>query len=157
MSDIGLTWDNVTQCADFTIDENDLESDGGLETAVLISLYTDAALELGDVLPEGETDRRGWWGDAAGIAVVEGDRIGSHLWLRARSRETPALLDLTDEDIRGALQWMLDDQISDSIEITDSQFPVRGVITSTITIHRPKRDSVEFRFNRNWAAQAERV
>ncbi len=151
MSDFALIWNLKTGSADLRVTANDLEKDEGIETAIMLSLFIDRRAEDTDILPEGETDRRGWWADA--FPVVEGDKIGSRLWLLKRSKQTPDVLDRADEYVRESLQWMIEDKVTDKIEITDLAFPALGQMTLGGLLYRPGRDSVEFRFNRNWAAQ----
>ncbi len=157
MSDLKLTWDLESGSADFEIsdvDSNDLAIDDGLETAIILSLFCDRRAEDGDVLPEGETDRRGWWADV--FPVVAGDKFGSRLWLIARSKETPDVLARGEEYAREALQWLIDDKVSDQIDLEVTR-PRRGQWSIAGTIHRPQIDSIHFKFNRTWAAQAQRL
>ena len=70
---------------DLATANNDLVGEDGFRTAVLISLFTDKRVELAE-LPAGETDRRGWVGDL--LSDIEGDEIGSKLWLLERSNLT---------------------------------------------------------------------
>ncbi len=147
MSDIALEWDQTLGAADFGIEEDDLVSDGGLETAVLLSLFTDRQLDPGEVLPDGETDRRGWWADTAT------DRIGSRLWLLARSKDTPQVRALAEQYAREALAWMIEDRVCDVIDVR-AVIPRVGILGLEITIHRPTSDPVKFRFNHTWTAQA---
>jgi phage gp46-like protein len=145
VSDIGLTWDGTF--ADLSISQNDLASDEGLETSVLISLFTDRRAEPGDVLPDGTTDRRGWWADAA--PVVADDRIGSRLWLLDRAKQTPDVLPRAEEYAREALQWMIEDRVTDRIDVTAS-FPRAETIGLEVSIYRPELDPVTYRFNYTW-------
>ncbi len=150
LSDIALVFDPITLATDLEIEENDLTQDGGLETALLWSLFSDRRAELTDVLPDGETDRRGWWADAH--PVVENDKFGSRLWLLSRSKETPDVLVRTDEYVREATKWLIDDRVLDVIDVA-ATYPARGVLDLRVTAHRPNGDSVEFRFHHTWAAQ----
>lgn len=151
MSDIALTWD--VNAADFGIEDNDLVTDDGLETAVALSLFTDRRAEDGDVLPDLETDRRGWWADdATASPVVAGDRFGSRLWLLARSKDNADYRVRAVEYAREALQWLLDDKVASnvdvSMDVTDS-----GVRCLVVTISRPATDPVKFQFNDVWLGQ----
>lgn len=128
----------------------DLERDDGLETAVLLSLYTDRRAEESDVLPPGETDRRGWWGD--GVPVLEGDRYGSRLWLLSREKVSQTLLRRGEEYAREALAWLVEDRIAERVEVAAS-IPAPHAVLFTITIYRPHRDPVEFKYSRTWSAQ----
>lgn len=149
MSDIALVWNDEAQSADFAIEANDLKTDDTLETSIKISLFTDRRAEETDVLPEGETDRRGWWADD-----VDGtpDPIGSRLWLLARSKQTPDVIMRAEEYIREALNWMLEDKVTDRIDVVVTN-PRTGSLGMVITINRPALHPVEYRFNRTWLAQ----
>jgi phage gp46-like protein len=148
--DIALRWNAAQLAADLAIEANDLVRDGGLETAVLLSLFTDRRAEDGDPLPAAATDRRGWWGDA--VPVVAGDRIGSRLWLLARSKETPKALERVEEYAREALQWLLDDRVAERVDVT-AEIPRPGMLGLTVQIFRPRADPVTYRFNHAWSAQ----
>lgn len=149
MSDIRLTWFPASSGADIAIDSNDLAVDDGLETACMLSLYTDRRAEDSDVLPTGETDRRGWWADP--VAAVAGDRFGSRLWLLDRAKPTQETLDLAVEYAREALQWMIVDLVSNRIDVI-AEFIPNGYALQ-VTVYRPAVDPVTFQFNRNWDAQ----
>lgn len=152
MSDIALVWDNALYAADFSLEDNDLVVDDGLETSVLISLFTDRRAEPGDVLPDGETDRRGWWADDPD------DRIGSRLWLLKRAKESQDTLDRALEYIKESLQWMLDGLVSDEINVTTSFVTINRtrLMLFEVEIHRPELDPVTYRYNYNWASQEAR-
>lgn len=148
MGDIALIWGTTT--ADFTVGSDDVTGDDGLETAIMLSLFTDRRAEAGDVLPDGETDRRGYWGDEFGD--VEGDRFGSRLWLLARAKAGQESLRDAQEYATEALQWLLDDKVTDRLEVT-TEFVTREVMGIAVTLYRPKADPVEYRFHYTWAAQ----
>ncbi len=48
MTDIKLTWDNDNGVADMSITDSDFTKEAGLETAVLISLFTDRRADVDD-------------------------------------------------------------------------------------------------------------
>lgn len=79
--------------------------------AVVISLFTDARARKADGIVG---DQRGWWGDAL---EANGDTIGGLLWLFARAKNLPETLRKVEDAARKALQWMLDDQIVDSLTV----------------------------------------
>jgi phage gp46-like protein len=151
MSDLRLTWD--VHAADLSIAMNDLVMDEGLETAVLLSLFTDRRSNDGDVLPDTHSDRRGWWGDA--FPVVAGDRIGSRLWLLYREKEEATVLVRAREYAREALQWLLDDQVAAAVDV-EAEITRPGMLGLHIVITRPLSTPVEYRFSAVWAGQAAR-
>lgn len=105
--------DNATQLVDAVRDEHGfIALTSGLETPVLISLFTDRRARPSDDVPL----RRGWWGDAH--SRVDGDQIGSLLWLLERHPLTPATLRRAEVFARDALQWLKDDGLAKSIAVT---------------------------------------
>lgn len=152
MTDLLLTWDPEELAADLSIEANDLAVDDGLETAVLMSLFLDREAAEGDVLPDGELDRRGWWGDA--FPVVDGDKIGSRLWLLARSKATPDVLSRAEEYAREALAWLIEDRVAARVEVTTEFLAGNTGLGIAVEIYRPgKNDPTSFRFGQVWAAQ----
>ena len=152
MSDFRLTWG--TYNADLSFEDNDLVSDDGLETAVLLSLFTDRRADEADVLPAGVTDRGGWLGDE--LTDIAGDKTGSRLWLLDREKRSQRVPDRAVEYAREALKWMLDDKVTDKIDVSAVFLGTNGWAL-IVAIHRPKVDPATFRYNFNWAAQEARV
>lgn len=148
MGDVALKW--VSGSADLAIVDDDIASDDGLRTAVLLSLFTDRRAEVDDSLPGEDGDRRGWWGDE--FSQVEGDRIGSRLWLLNRSTRTDTVLRRAEEHVREALAWMVADKVAESVDVTAEA--VDSMLALAITIHRPNADPASFRFDGLWEAMA---
>lgn len=112
MSDAALVW--FPFGADINISNGDLSPDNGLATAVMISLFTDARAPDLTLLPAGEDDLRGWWGDIADF------KTGSLLWLIGREKVLPEVAARAREYCVNALEWIKDEEIADKIEITAS-------------------------------------
>ncbi len=154
MADVKIHWDIGLMEGDLSIEDSDLESDDGLETAVIISLFTDRRARDDDELPDpNNPDRRGWWGDL--VAEVADDQIGSRRWLLERSKTTPDVLVKLKEYDMEALQWMIDDGVAAKIEITvERQGPVESaVLAELIQIHQSDGNIVALKFNTKWEAQ----
>lgn len=106
---------------DFAVDENgNLKTEDSLQSAVIISLFTDRRAFPEDVLPDAHAgkhkitqDRRGWAGDA-----LEDKIIGSRLWLLSRAKQTEETRRAAIEYAQEALQWLIDDKIATDIGIT---------------------------------------
>lgn len=155
--DLALVWDEQLGNADLQLialdlagDVTDLATDRGLTTAVLISLFTDRRAEDDDVPPSGDPmDRRGWWGDQ--FAAVEGDRIGSRLWLLDRSKNTNEARIRAEEYVREALAWMIEDKVCSSIDVAVTT-PTKAVLLIAIGLNRPGKDQVAFKFAHAWNA-----
>ena len=95
MADIALTWNNDIGAGDLCVVGADLLADDGLETAVLLSLFSDRRAREEEI-PPGQTWRRGWWGD---LLADDQDQIGSKLWLLEREKQSPTVL------VRAATLW----------------------------------------------------
>jgi phage gp46-like protein len=149
LGDLALTWSVATGDADLSIIDDDLASDRGLETAVLLSLFTDRRSEDDDKPPSGDpNDRRGWWADQ--FAVVEGDQIGSRLWLLDRSVITGETARRAEEYVREALAWMIEDRVVSSIGVEIET--TKKDLFIGVTLARPGKDPVRFRFDHVWDA-----
>jgi phage gp46-like protein len=146
--DFALVWSDGA--ADMLLAGDDLASDAGLSTAALLSLVTDRRAEDDDVLPSGDGDRRGWWGDE--FAEVEGDRIGSRLWLLDRSAMRGDLIRRGEELVREALVWMLEDRVVERIDVAVETGAKE--LLFAIALHRPGKDPVAFRYAHVWDSMA---
>lgn len=121
------------------------EEDDGLETAVIISLFTDRRAEIDDQI-SGD-NRRGWWGDL--LTEVEGDRIGSRLWLLAREKQLPNVLSKAREYAEEALQWLIEDGIASAVGV-EAEIIRTGVLGLAIEIVRTGAPPVKYRFEAFW-------
>lgn len=147
MTDIALAWNDTLFAGDFTLAGADLATDDGLKTAILISLFTDARARDDDTLPEPGTDRRGWWGDV--LPPVEGDQIGSRLWLLRREKQTASVLRRARDYCEEALAWLLADQIAAAVRV-ETSWAGTGVLAIGVEIDRPAgpaRQRFDFLFN----------
>lgn len=145
MSDLALIWDG--SACDLAIDGNDLMLDDGLRTALIVSLFSDRRARDDDELPGGDGDRRGWWADA--WSQIDGDRIGSRLWLLGREKELLETLRRAREYAEEALVWLIADGIAKRIEVVPS-VPRRGVLALAITLHRPDGGQENHQFDVLW-------
>lgn len=134
MTDLALMWNPDRGEADLVLQGAVLVTNGGLHSAVLISLFTDRRAAVDDRLPAPSADRRGWWGDVA--SAKAGDQLGSKLWLLSREKELTSVLRSAEDAARAALAWLKDDGIAGEI-VAVATNPLRGVLALNITISRP--------------------
>lgn len=146
--DLRTVYDSESRSADLLLAGPQLATDDGLETAVVLSLFTDRRAALDDLLPDSTADRRGWFGD--GFADVDGDRIGSHLWLLAREKQTNEVLQRAREYARDALRWLIDDAVARAVDVQASWLR-QGVLLLEIDIRRADAAPVRFRFENFWS------
>jgi phage gp46-like protein len=119
-SDVGLAWYTDQNRADIALDpvSGDLIAGPDLATAAIISLFSDRRAETSDQLVPGEDDPRGWYGDTFLQSLTPGDRLGSRLWLLRRVKSNDRLPLVAKQYIQQALQWMLDDGLVSTIQVT---------------------------------------
>ena len=143
MTDIATLWNQTA--GDWTLSAGQLLAGGDLETAVLISIFTNRQASADDVIPDGTQDPRGWWGD------LGADRpIGSKLWLRMRSKQTAATLAQVRGDIAEALQWLLDDGVVARVDVF-TEWTRPGMLGAKVTLYQ--HDGARTAVNFSWAWQ----
>lgn len=120
----------------------DLQRDPGLETAILIALFSDKRAEIEEELPDNTEDRRGWW---AG-------EIGSKWWLLSRASMTPDLAGQLNQYAKEAIQPLIDDGV-----IADIEVEVTKVSPDTnhvnIKLTEPSGTEKIFKYALNWEAE----
>ncbi len=106
---------NVTPLGDETLydfqigDDGDIVTEDQLDTAILVSLFTDRRASSAEVpLPE---YRRGWIGDLE----TPGDLYGSMLWLFEQSRLTGQVVARLGNFAQSCLDWMIRDEIATEV------------------------------------------
>lgn len=128
-------------------DAGDLATDDGLRTAVTLSLLCDRRAEPDDVIPDGTTDRRGWWADT--IADQDGDRFGSRLWLLSREKELPEVRRRAEAYARESLEWLLEDGVAAEVEVTAETLD-REVLWLRVDIQRGDGTRIADRYQYVW-------
>lgn len=128
-------------------DGTDLLADDGLETAVIISLFTDRRLPDGPSPPDGTDDPRGWWGD---IGDADGVQTGSLLWTLWREKVLPPTVSRAIEYCQQALQWMIDDSIASAVSVTGER---AGLYQISLAVDIVKPDKKTLRYAYLWDGQ----
>lgn len=121
-----------------------LADDDPLIRAVIVSLFTWRRANPDDAV---DGSRQGWWGDAT--ASINGDRIGSRLWLLSREKLLPETFNRAREYAREALQWLVDDQVAAAVEVASERYGMAG-LALVVTITRADRRVTELRFADVW-------
>lgn len=129
---------------DWTLLGSQLQSGNDLQNAVYISLFTDRVANPDDVIPDASQDPRGWWGDAGQDVAV-----GSRLWLLQRAKQTVETLNLAKDYIVEALQWLIDDGVVGSFDIT-VEWTAAGLLGANVVAHRPNSNQSAMQFFWNW-------
>lgn len=149
MTDLRTIFIDLERGADLALEAFALATDDGLETAVILSLFSDARAHDDDTLPPGQTDRRGWWADA--WPAADGDRFGSRLWLLRASKQLQQSLNVAREYAEEALAWLVTDEVASRVEVETfiARDEVMGLI---VRITRPDGSTTPIRFETLWNA-----
>ncbi len=93
-----------------------LSQDGGLGTAVVLSLFLNARADVDDPLPDPNSeDLGGYWADA--LSSLPEDRYGSRLWTFRRSTNTSQTRTEMQDAANEALKWLRDDGIARDVTV----------------------------------------
>lgn len=132
--------------ADVKIDYGDLVLDGGFETLILISLFTDAYVDKNSSY-NGES--RGWFGNE-----ILGFNLGSKLWQLDRSKINKETLNLATQYSKDALQWMVGEGMFKSVEtLALKSTSRRNAIDLYIAVYKPDGTIDKYKYNVQWIAQ----
>lgn len=157
--DIRISWNLDYMEGDFVFDSflQDYESDEGIETSVIISLFTDRRAGNDDILPDlSNPDKRGWWGDLVS-PTVEGDQIGSRLWLLSREKVLKTVLQRAKKYATEAVQWMIDDAIASKIDVNvEAQLSNNNthILAIQVLVYKPDGNIVPLQYDLQWASQS---
>jgi phage gp46-like protein len=149
MSDIQIQWDKLRAVGDWSFEAGDLQTGVDIETAVLVSLFTDRIASTDFKPTDGTKDRRGWWGDSYNVRP-----IGSRLWQLERAKKVgqqPILLQARDY-CKEALAWLIEDGLARSIEVK-TEWTSATSLGILVRITRPDGTVAQpFRFSWAWAS-----
>lgn len=145
--DVLVQWDNANTIGDWVLATGDLQTGQDLETACLVSLFTDR-LATPDFAPtDGTSDRRGWWADP-----YNDQPTGSNIWQLERAKKTRDTLGLARRYAQDALAWLVTDGVAASVTV-DTRWLGNQVgstmLAMAIAILKP--DGTLTRFVYGWA------
>ncbi|MCL2430286.1 MAG: phage GP46 family protein [Alphaproteobacteria bacterium] len=147
MTDIRTAWEPFAFRGDWLIEPPALGEGADLETAVLISLFSDARADDDDRLPGSADDKRGWWAGP----------IGSRLWLLTREKSTNDVRLRARDYCREALAWMIEDQVADQIDVSaEWAGKINDRLDIEVAIYRDGKEILRRRYDWTWR-QAQRT
>lgn len=99
-----------------------VELEDTLQTAIILSLFSDRRATDDDKLPLNETDRRGWVGDefTSDDFDTRSDEWGSRLWLCYYGKAGAGVLEAARFAAQEALDWLVRDGIASRVTVTAS-------------------------------------
>ncbi|PXX49365.1 phage head spike fiber domain-containing protein [Aquitalea magnusonii] len=121
----------------------DLQSGSDIQTALLISLFTDRLAGTDDKIPDGTGDPRGWCCDDPSSP------IGSRLWLLQRAKQTTETANRARDYIVEALQWLIDDGVVAKFDIR-TQWVGPGKLGAWVVAYRMDGSTVAQQFGWAW-------
>ena len=126
---------------DLAIENGDFKNQDGMDTALNVSLFTDArATREQVVVPE---NRRGWLGNI--VSEVAERQLGGYLWLTEQRRLTQDTLNEVVDYCRKSLVWLLEDNVCLGLEVTGAIVPRTGIALNVdITARNGATDSHYF-------------
>ena len=105
---------------DIVIGEQDLETVDGLETTVMVLLFTDARAAPEEV--NDPSKRRGWVGN-----ILRQSELGGMLWLISQLRNTQEERNKISKWAENSLQPLINDGLASEINVT-TDFTVRRMV-----------------------------
>jgi len=127
---------------DISIDPatGDLLQTAGFDTSLKMSLFEERRANREEMVPSER--RRGWWGNTL---FDEADfEIGSKLWLLDQARLTQETLNKAIDYARTALQWMIDDNHVEEVEVSGELRPETIILNIVLLRNGSKVDSFSF-------------
>lgn len=141
--DVRLTFDASTLAADAILTSGDLVEETSLQTALLLSLFTDARASAEQLERFGGDQPRGWWGDAH--SKIDGDQFGSLLWLLEREVDTTETLNRAREFASQAVAWIVDQGLAASVDV-EAEYLSAGVLALRVSPQRAALPRERFAF-----------
>ncbi|ELW8952456.1 phage GP46 family protein [Yersinia enterocolitica] len=141
-TDIKTVWEPDKLLGDWQTGGGGLLEGDDLETAILISLFTDRLARSDDAI-DGD-DRRGWWGDTGSEYP-----IGSRLWLLRREKLTTKVALKAEDYANEALAWLVDDGVVTAISI-NAQIVYPNRLNLIINYQQPEKAQVSVKFSWVW-------
>ncbi len=142
--DLKLEYNETTGFCDLVFEENDLKAENGLETALMISLFTDRRA-TNDEREIGE--QRGWFGDLLG--ETEGDQIGSKIWLLGRAKFTTETNSFLNKYATDACQWMIDDGLVKDVSVEVERYDFE-TLAFKCAVTKNDGEKIPFKFSQYW-------
>ena len=118
---------------DLMVVDSQLESTAGMETALIVSLFTDARASADNVATP--QNRRGWVGNI--LTTNIGRSLGSVLWVYEQSRITQNILNQIKVAAQESLDWLVEDNIAKTVLVSIQEVRTRGIVIE-INIQTPQ-------------------
>ncbi len=146
MPDIAIVWNQQGTGGDWSVVGGALALGPDIESAVVVSLFTDRIASPDFVPTDGTADRRGWWGDTYGTTL-----IGSRLWQLERAAKSAAVS--IPLQAKGfcveALQWLIDTGVAASVAV-DTGWLTPTALGIRVQVMQPDGRLSNFQYSHAW-------
>lgn len=142
MADIKTIWNPDSGTADWQLASYGLLTGDDLETAIIISFFTDRVAGQDDPLPVGG-DPRGWCLDDPKYP------IGSRMWLLRRAKQIPETAGRARDYLIESVQWLIDDGVVSRFDIKTAWVGA-GRLGAAVVAYRHDGSSVALNFGWVW-------
>lgn len=130
-TDLAYEQDDSDGIFDFVIEDGDLVVTDGLESAIVVSLFSDRRADESEV--GNPRHRRGWIGDL--VSGEPQDRHGSGLWLYEQRRLTDAVATGVRVEAEQAMDWMVEEDFITYASGEVLKIPSQRQINLVMTLH----------------------
>jgi phage gp46-like protein len=130
---------NKLEEADLVITSSGHSEADPLETAAIISLFTNRRALDADKIPVG-VDRQGWWADPYRDQDDQDSSIGSRLWVLEGAPDIDATIQKAKEYCSEAFAWWLRDGVASSVSV-DAKRLAPGILGISVEITKPNETS----------------
>lgn len=134
MIDIKLKHNSNISGYDISFEGDDAEKENGLESAIIISLFTDQRVD-------GE---RGFWGDS-----LAGESWGSKLWTLSREKLSEQTRIRFEDYVKESLQWLIKEKIAKGLSVKSEIISPESIYLE-LSILKPNDSALGFKFNILW-------
>lgn len=134
------------QRMDITISGGDVVLGDDLETAVSLSIFTNARASDPVLDINALSQNQGWWGD-----VHRDSPLGSLFWQYRRSKKTATVLELVRVTLKESLEWLVEDGVAESVLVqTKWDEYGDGRMNLKIDVKKPTGGSSSFEYQFAW-------
>lgn len=130
---IKMRYDNTARHGDIVMGDRGIATDHGLLTAIHCLLLSDATARANDPIPDGSTNRRGWWAD---VLQASGFEHGSRIWV-AGTKATPQARRSIAGFAKDALRPLVQIGLAERIEVGSIVLRFQDVIAIEVRVLMP--------------------
>lgn len=148
MNDVSYIYDCQKGSLDIKIVDNDIFLGDDLQTAISISMFSEArtALPIETNTKESISVLSGWWADS-----FEDQPLGSEAWIYRRAKITQETLEGLSEAYTNSLQWLIDDGVVEALTVTAVKSEtIPNTIEIVVRVSKPQQQDETFKWEFAW-------